>query len=99
MIFGPDGRPLCEPLPDDKDGILYAELDIGLISLAKAAADPVGHYSRPDVVRVMVNRTRNRRIHEFRPSFAGADGLSPSIEGTSGADSAIVMTPPASAGT
>ena len=62
MIFGPDGRPLCNPLPDDQDGILYADLDIGLISLAKAAADPVGHYSRPDVVRVMVNRTRNRRI-------------------------------------
>ena len=99
MIFGPDGRPLCEPLPDDQDGILYAELDIGLISLAKAAADPVGHYSRPDVVRVMVNCTRNRRIHEFRPSFAGADGLSSSIDGTSGADPAIVMAQPTSAGT
>jgi nitrilase len=82
MIFGPDGRPLCNPIPEDQDGILYAELDLGLISLAKAAADPVGHYSRPDVVRVMVNRTRNRCIQEFRPSFVGTEGVVPSIEGT-----------------
>ena len=52
MIFGPDGRPLCEPIPEDQEGILYADVDLSLIALAKAAADPVGHYSRPDVVRL-----------------------------------------------
>jgi aliphatic nitrilase len=66
MIFGPDGRPLCEALPDDKEGILYADLDIGMISLAKAAADPVGHYSRPDVLRLMLNRTKNPKVQPFR---------------------------------
>lgn len=70
MIFGPDGQPLCAALPEDAEGILYAELDLGKIALAKAAADPVGHYSRPDVVRVMVNRSRNRKVQEFGYEFS-----------------------------
>jgi len=37
-----------EPLPEGKEGIVYADLDLGMISLAKAAADPAGHYARPD---------------------------------------------------
>ncbi len=69
MIFGPVGRPLCQAIPQDRDGILYADVDIGMIALAKAAADPVGHYSRPDVVRLMLNRTKNSRVHSFRKAM------------------------------
>lgn len=65
MIFGPDGRPLCEPLPETEEGILYAEIDLGMISLAKAAADPVGHYSRPDVLRLMLNPQPQPRVERF----------------------------------
>jgi aliphatic nitrilase len=66
MIFGPDGRPLCQPIPDDQEGILYADIDLGIISLAKAAADPVGHYSRPDVVRLMLNRNKRVCVQNFQ---------------------------------
>ena len=51
-IFGPDGRSLAEPLAPTEEGILYAEIDLSLILAAKNPADPVGHYSRPDVLRL-----------------------------------------------
>lgn len=65
MIFGPDGRPLAEPLPEDVEGILYAEIDLGFISIAKSAADPAGHYSRPDVTRLLFNPTPSPRVEHF----------------------------------
>ena len=65
MIFGPDGRPLAEHLPEDQEGLVIAELSLPMIAVAKAAADPVGHYSRPDVVRLMLNRKPAPRVMAF----------------------------------
>lgn len=56
-IYGPDGRLLTEPIPEDEEGIVYAEIDLSLIPLSKVAADPTGHYARPDVTRLVVDRT------------------------------------------
>jgi aliphatic nitrilase len=64
-IFGPDGSRLTPEVGDDFEGILYAELDLGLISIAKNAADPTGHYSRPDVARLLLNRQRSQPVEEF----------------------------------
>lgn len=61
-IFGPDGSPLCEKLPETEEGILYAELDLASISVAKNAMDPCGHYSRPDVTRLMLNAEPMSRV-------------------------------------
>ena len=54
-IFGPGGDLLAEPLPEGEEGILCADLDLRVILEAKAAADPVGHYARPDVLSLLVN--------------------------------------------
>jgi aliphatic nitrilase len=37
-----------------------------MISIAKSAADPVGHYSRPDVTRLLLNTNPNRVVEYFR---------------------------------
>jgi aliphatic nitrilase len=65
MIYAPDGRPLTQPLEEHTEGLLYAEIDLGLISLAKAVVDPVGHYSRPDVLRLLFNGSPQRLVERF----------------------------------
>jgi aliphatic nitrilase len=65
VIYGPDGRPLVEKLPEDVEGLLIAELDLGLIGVAKNAMDPVGHYSRPDVHRLLLNKNPGKRVEHM----------------------------------
>ncbi|KAK9489344.1 carbon-nitrogen hydrolase [Lipomyces doorenjongii] len=55
MIFGPDGKQLCEPWPAGKEGIMQTDIDLRDIDYAKALIDTVGHYSRPDLLSLVVN--------------------------------------------
>ncbi|MFF7638441.1 carbon-nitrogen hydrolase family protein [Kitasatospora sp. NPDC008050] len=50
-IFGPDGRPVTEPLVDE-EGIVYAEIDLGRCIQPKQMHDIIGHYNRFDVFRL-----------------------------------------------
>jgi len=61
-VYGPEGSELATPLAETEEGLLFADLDFSLIAIAKSAADPVGHYSRPDVFRLHVNLGANPRI-------------------------------------
>jgi aliphatic nitrilase len=70
MIFGPDGAPLCEPLAEDAEGVLYADADPAMIAIAKSAADPAGHYARPDVTRLLLNREAAPRVEPLEPPIA-----------------------------
>ena len=63
-IFGPDGAPMCEPIAQDAEGLLFAECDLGAIAVAKSFADPVGHYARPDVTRLLLDRRSRRPVVE-----------------------------------
>lgn len=58
-IYAPDGAELATPLAEHEEGLLIATLDPMAITCAKFAADPVGHYSRPDVTRLLFNRSAN----------------------------------------
>jgi aliphatic nitrilase len=74
MAFGPDGRPLGEPLGEDEEGLLITEIDRHQIALAKSVADPVGHYSRPDVTRLLINRQSTPVVQSMDAYFDSGDG-------------------------
>ncbi len=65
QIYAPDGSPMCNQLAPEEEGLLFAEIDLGAIAVAKSFADPVGHYSRPDVTRLLLNRHPQRAVEEF----------------------------------
>jgi len=52
-ILGPEGAYLAGPLYDE-EAILYAELDPARLWEERQRFDPVGHYHRPDVLRLEV---------------------------------------------
>lgn len=61
-IYAPDGSEMAERIPEDQEGILYADIDLNMIALAKAVADPAGHYSRPDVTQLLLNTERRTAV-------------------------------------
>ena len=63
-IVGPDGSVLAGPLVE-REGILYAELDTARARAAHQQFDPVGHYARADVLRLVVD-TEPRAAVSFR---------------------------------
>ena len=80
QVYAPDGSPMCEALPEDRDGLLFAELDLGAIAVAKSFGDPVGHYSRPDVTRLLLNTSPQPRVEEFSPDAADEPGAAQEFE-------------------
>jgi len=66
VIVGPDGCLLAGPHIDAED-ILFADIDLSRIIHAKQIYDSAGHYARPDVVQLLLNR-------EAAPSIMMARG-------------------------
>ena len=52
-VYSPDGQIISNLLAEDEEGLVFAEVDLDQIVFAKNAADPAGHYSRPDVTRLL----------------------------------------------
>ena len=55
-IFGPDGRKLSTDLPETVEGIIYTTLDLEDVLKSRAFIDVCGHYSRPDLLRLGVDK-------------------------------------------
>ncbi|NIV20338.1 MAG: carbon-nitrogen hydrolase family protein [Gammaproteobacteria bacterium] len=56
-IAGPDGEWVIEPVTGEET-LLTAELDLNLVYRERQNFDPAGHYARPDVTRLLVDRRR-----------------------------------------
>ncbi|PTB37171.1 uncharacterized protein TrAFT101_010905 [Trichoderma asperellum] len=69
-IFGPDGRVMTEPIPEDKEGIIYANLDMDELVKNKMFVDCTGHYSRPDVLWLGVSPEIKRVVRSQRVEVA-----------------------------
>jgi nitrilase len=58
-IAAPDGTWLVPP-QTGREGLIVAELDLGLVHAARLTFDPTGHYARPDVFHDTVDRRRHQ---------------------------------------
>ncbi len=56
-IAGPDGEWLAKPLYDE-EALVTAEIELNIVLGERESFDPAGHYFRPDVIGVIVDRTR-----------------------------------------
>ena len=61
-IAGPNGEWSVEPIVD-KEGLIYSEIELKRVFEERQNFDPVGHYSRPDVTKLILNTERQNILN------------------------------------
>lgn len=88
-IYAPDGQSIGSALAHTEEGLVTADIDLSMIAIAKAAADPAGHYSRPDVTRLMFNNKSQRPVVHFDDARGVMTGHSENESELAGGDDVL----------
>ena len=71
-VVDPDGKFVVEPVRN-REEIVYAEIDPTLFTGPAFQFDSVGHYARPDIFQLYVNRSEQPVVVEVEADYTGAD--------------------------
>ena len=66
--MAPYGAYLAGPLPEGED-MAVAEIDLSSIVRQKNVLDTVGHYSRPDILRLSIDSSERKVVEEVERKF------------------------------
>jgi nitrilase len=61
VVIAPGGKIVAGPMHQES-GILYAEIDLERVGMARRNLDVAGHYSRPDLFQLQVNRRPQKPV-------------------------------------